>query len=137
LRRILLRLVLAAVAFVVAGVGFVIALAYATVGIYFVLADVLGPAWGAFATAVLAILISVILIAVGYSYTYILKRRGRKGSSTDPSFLAAMLGDLLGRRFNSLANSNARNSIFMSLAAGFAIGASPKLREYLLDIMRL
>jgi hypothetical protein len=135
LRRIILRFAIAVLAFLLAGVGFFVTLAFAMVGIYFLFAQFLGPVWGAFATGGTALLAAVILIFIGVSFSRVSRRRGKK-DGTDPSFLAAMMGDLLGRRFNKFAGSRTRSSIFASFAAGFAIGASPRLREFLLDLVR-
>lgn len=135
MRRILLRLAFAVTAFLIAGVGFFIALAFGMVGVYFLFAKLVGPTWGAFATAGSAILVSVILIWIGVAFSKVRRRRGRREGS-DPSFVAAMMGDLLGRRFNRFASTRTSTSIFASLAAGFAIGASPRLREFLLGLIR-
>ena len=51
MRRIFLRLVLALVAFLLAGLGFCVSLVFGLIGIYFLFAEAFGPVLGAFATA--------------------------------------------------------------------------------------
>jgi membrane-bound ClpP family serine protease len=135
LRRIFLRLLLAVVAFLLAGLGLCVSLVFGLIGIYFLFADAFGPVLGAFATAGMAVLVSIVLIAVGYSFSRLFKRRRAKGGP-DASLIAALMGDLMGRRFRNTASEKPTSSLFASFAAGFAVGASPALREVVLDIVR-
>jgi hypothetical protein len=135
LRRIIFRLTLAIGAFILAVAALAIALAFGLIGIYFWLADYFGAVGGAFATAGASIALSAALIGIGYE-TFHIRRKRRKKGEPDPNYFAAFLGDLLGRGFGKFTASRTHSSIFASLAAGFAIGASPKLREFLLDIVR-
>lgn len=137
MRRLALRLAIVVVTFLIASVGFFVALAFGVVGIYFLFAQFLGPTWAAFATAASAILFSLAVIGMALFFTRSGEpRRRRKLDGSDPSYLAAMVGNLLGRRFEKYAGAHRQTSIFASFAAGFAVGASSKLRAFLFDLVR-
>ena len=48
---------------------------------------------------------------------------------------AAELAGMIGADIASLARTHTRSTLAVSLAAGFAVGASPRLRRALLDIV--
>lgn len=135
MRGLIVRVATIIVALVLASVGLVVALGFAMVGVYFFFAQIVSPAWAAFDTAFSAIAFSLLVTGIAYVISRRPRRRGRI-VGTDPNYLAAMLGGEFGRRFQKLTGRHARSSIFASFAAGFAVGASPKLREFLFGLLR-
>jgi hypothetical protein len=136
MRGLIARLATVVVAFMLASVALLVALGFAMVGVYFVFAQFVSPPWAAFCSALLAIAFAgiVLLVALAFARRPRMLRRSRAASN--PNYLAAMLGDVLGSRFRSLASENTRTTIFASFAAGFVVGLSPKLRAFLFDLIR-
>ncbi|MGD0141749.1 MAG: hypothetical protein ABSC92_01165 [Rhizomicrobium sp.] len=134
MRGLIVRLATVVVAFVIASVGFVVALGFAMVGVYFLFSQIASPAWAAFDSALSAIVFSLFVLGVAYLTSR--RPRRRRAAGSDPNYLAAILGGELGRRFKKFTDANAGSSIFASFAAGFAVGASPKLRAILFDLVR-
>jgi hypothetical protein len=133
MRGLIARLATVVVACMLASVALVVALGFAMVGVYFVFAQFVSPPWAAFDSALSAIVFSALVLLIAFA---IARRPRKRRAASNPNYVAAMVGDLLGSRFRKLASENTRTSIFASFAAGFAVGVSPKLREFLFDLIR-
>jgi hypothetical protein len=133
MRGLIVRLATVIVAFVLASVGLILALGFAMVGVYFLFLQIVSPAWAAFDSALTAVVLSFFVLGIAYLMS---RRPRRRALGSDPNYLAAVLGGELGRRFRKLTGGHARSSIFASFAAGFAVGASSKLRAFLFDLVR-
>jgi membrane protein implicated in regulation of membrane protease activity len=133
MRGLIARLATVVVACVLASAALVVALGFAMVGVYFLFAQIASPAWAAFDSALAAIVFSLLVVGIAF---LIARRPRRRLESPNPNYLAAVVGEQIGRRFQKLTGRHARASIFASFAAGFVIGASPKLREFVFDLIR-
>jgi hypothetical protein len=133
MRGLIARLATVIVACMLASVALVVALGFAMVGVYFLFAQIASPTWAAFDTALSAIVFSLLVMGTAFLLT---RRPRRRSVGSNPNYLAAIVGEQLGRRFQKLTGRHAQASIFASFAAGFAIGASPKLREFLFGLIR-
>jgi hypothetical protein len=84
------------------------------------------------------IAIAVLLVAI--VRLAIRPRRRRRRRSEIPSLeeceTAAEMGSELGRKIRGIAAANASGGLLASLVAGFAVGASPKLRAFLQAILK-
>jgi hypothetical protein len=136
MRDLIARLATVIVACMLVSVALVVALGFAMVGVYFLFSQIASPAWAAFDTALAAIVFSLLVAGIAVFTVRRPRRLRRLRASSNPNYLAAMVGDLLGSRFRRLASQNTRTSIFASFAAGFAVGVSPKLRAFLFDLIR-
>jgi hypothetical protein len=136
MNRLAYRLAITAVALLFASIGLVAALVFATVGVYFLFAEITTPTLAAFGTAASAVLFSIAVIGLGFLFAGNAPKRGPARRGQGPSLSAAALGDFLGRQLRAFTGSQPRSSLFASFAAGFAVGASPRLREFLLELVR-
>jgi hypothetical protein len=135
LRQLILRLALGAITAVVAAVMVIIAVVFLCVGFYLLLQDYVSPMGAAFLTAAIALafILVIVLLAKVISAAFGLKSRRqieRRAAS------AAEIGNLVGRRVGAAAGRNAPLALAVSLAAGFFLGVSPRLRSLLLKALR-
>lgn len=103
----------------------------------------------ALATAGLALVIAIFVLLIAWSASAIASSggprmagrpkgtagRGSAGPLEDR--LAAELGAMIGRDFTGFAKEHAFQAMLASLGAGFAVGASPKLRAFLMGLLKL
>lgn len=116
-----------AMPFVIAAVGFVCA------AIYLALVPILAPPVAALATAGAALLIAGLIMLTG---RLLARRPAAVAGAADANRLAAEIGTALGGEAASLASTHPRGTLVGSLLLGFAVGASPKLRSTLRDLLK-
>jgi hypothetical protein len=132
-RRLQFNLAFGAMLLAIGAITLAVVSVFICMGIYLEFCEHTTPAIAAFATAGCALLFlgSVALIA-WIAKTLAMRRRREFGG-----FSALEIGQLLGSRFGAAAGENSWAAIAASLSAGFAVGASPRLRAALLDILGL
>jgi multisubunit Na+/H+ antiporter MnhB subunit len=134
--RFFARLAISIAALLVMVVAALIAVGYFAFALYLFMLGSLSPPLAALATGILVLLLAVFLVLV----TRPLPRKRRATateSSREARENAAELGGELGRRVHGLAKAHKTGALLAALVAGFAVGVSPKLREFLLDILKL
>ncbi len=117
---------LLAASIALAGIGF---LCFA---LYLALLQYLSPPLAALATAGAMFVLAALIILAGRAIGTMIKSRRR---SRDERLATAVLGELLGHEFSTRAASHPHATLFASLLAGFAVGASPNLRRILRDLL--
>lgn len=140
MRDLALRLAIAMVSLLLAAMGFIAALGFFFFAAYLQFADMMAPPLAAVAAAFVALLFSVAVMLVGRRMAFGPGRRRRRtdGSSSPIGGDPAMeFGRRLGEEAYRFVNANRRSTLIASLIAGFAIGASPKLRAYLRSLLGL
>jgi hypothetical protein len=117
-------------AFAAAASAVIIAIAFGCLASYLALLAYLNAPLAALATAAIALLAALLLILIARSIiarvTHPKRRRGD---------WAIELGSLIGAEFAARAANHPGSTIFASLASGFALGASPELRQMLRDLL--
>ena len=118
----------------VTGLGFLFA------ALYLALVEVIPPAGAAIATGVVALLLALVLALQARS-AIAPRPKPRDGAdaeagSADTAVLASQLGRLLGESTSQSLRTNAPRAALIALAAGFAVGVSPRLRRSLLKLLR-
>ena len=108
--------------------------------LYLGLSTYAGPAWAALITGVLCLVVGGIVVLIGWlvlhSRTAPGPRRDRKPTEPpDVVRLALTMGESLGEELQVLAKRNRYGMLGAALVAGFALGASPKLRRSLRDLL--
>jgi hypothetical protein len=136
MRDMIARLATVIVACMLVSVALVVALGFAMVGVYFLFAQIASPAWAAFDSALAAIVFSLLVAGIALLAVRRPRRLRRQRAASNPNYVAAMVGDMLGSRFRQLTAQNTRTSILASFAAGFAVGLSPRLRAFLFNLIR-
>jgi hypothetical protein len=138
LSRLIARIAVALASLLIGLVAGVIALAFFSYAIYLGFLNLLVPPAAAAVTGLVVIAIAVLLVAI--VRLAIRPRRRRRRRSEIPSLeeceTAAEMGSELGRKIRGIAAANASGGLLASLVAGFAVGASPKLRAFLQAILK-
>jgi hypothetical protein len=136
MRDLSVRLAIAAASLLLAGVGFVAAAGFFCVALYLQLATMMEPPLAATATAFAALLFSVLVMLIGRWLAFG-RRRMRGGSSRIANDPAMEIGRRLGEEAFKYAKTHRRGTLIATLLAGFAVGASPKLRNWLRGLIGL
>jgi len=104
--------------------------------LYLNLATYAGPAGAALITGVLCLAVGGIVLLIGWLVLRSATQRDtRDRKPTDAAGLALALGEALGGDMQSLAKNHPYAMIGAALAAGFAVGVSPKLRRSLRSLL--
>jgi hypothetical protein len=102
------------------------------VGLFFLYAQYVSPAMAAFLLAATAIVLAVFVLLL--SRLMLGARRRRREDSSNRAAMA--LGAELGGELFKLFGSGTPAILAFSLAAGFVVGLSPRLRAFLFDLAR-
>jgi cytochrome c biogenesis protein CcdA len=133
-----MRLAISIAAVLVALVAAFVAIGFFALALYQFLAENMDPALAALATGVIILLGAMVLV---YASKFLGRKRKKRRVLDDPSLAAcesaAALGNVLGQKLRGYAEAHGNSTLWASLAAGFAVGASPKLRGFLRDILKL
>jgi len=132
MRRFFGRLAISIALIVVALVALLIAVGYFVFALYLWLVEYLIPP----AAAVVAGLIVLVLALVLALILRGSRRRDPDHAVTKAAEAAAELGSLFGDKVQGFANMGRGTSLLTALAAGFAVGVSPKLRGLLWRIIK-
>jgi hypothetical protein len=134
--RFFVRLAISLAVMLIALIAAIIAVAYFAYGLYLVLLQVFMAPAAAVVTGILVLVAAILLIAV--TRVVARPRRRRRRGSVPPLEgyqNAAELGGELGRKLRGLADAHASGGLLAALVAGFAVGVSPKLRDFLKAIL--
>jgi hypothetical protein len=133
--RFFARLAMSIGALLVMMVAALIAVGYFAFALYLFLALYMPAALAAAATGILILLFSMFLVLA--TQRNLGRRRRYDGeTSREARESAAELGGELGRRLQGLADAHRTGTLVAALVAGFAVGVSPKLRNFLLDVLK-
>jgi len=128
--QVLLAFGVVAALLMLTGSGFLVA------ALYLNLATYAGPTGAALIIGVLCVAVGGIVLLIGWLVLRSAARRdGRDRKPTDAAGLALALGEALGGDLQSLAKNHRYALIGAALAAGFAVGVSPKLRRSLRSLL--
>jgi MFS family permease len=136
MRRMLIRLIVAGVFFAVAAAALAVAIGFVVAALYLAWGARFTPPEAALLTAACVFVVTIIAALVGWLSARRARPR-RIGRDAAERKLAAGLGMLLGEEVVTLARSHARGTLVASLVAGFAVGASPRLRRALRALLDL
>ena len=139
--RFFTRLALSIAALLVMVIAACMATGYFAYALYEFLAERMSPALASLSTGLLLLLFGVMIVGITIWVTTRPRRRRYKGGYGTEEVRAgretvAELGGELGVRLLGLAESNKTGALLAALVAGFAVGVSPRLREFLLDVLK-
>jgi len=134
--RFFARLALSIAALIVMLVAAVIAVGYFALALFLFASSHMSPPLAAIATGFLILLLAAFLALAARAGSGRRRRFSERQSNRAARETAAELGGELGRRLLGLADSHRTGSLVAALIAGFAVGVSPKLREFLLDVLK-
>ena len=124
--HLLLRVALSLTAVIAAAVILGGVLVFLGALTYFGLAEAMPVPAAAVLTTIAALIVVAIILAGGYRIA-----RGRRPGVFNEDSLANELGRILGADVGEMVRKHPHQTLLGSLAAGFAVGASPRLREIL------
>lgn len=139
MKQFFARLAISIAAVLVALVAAFVAVGFFAFALYQFVLQYMSPALAALATGVIILIGAMLLV-------FATKLAGRKPAKprkvvNDPGLAAAEgaaeLGNVLGQHLRGLAEAHGNGSLWASLAAGFAVGVSPKLRSFLRDLLKI
>ena len=136
MRRFVARLAISIALLLIALVAIMIAVGYFVYALYLWMAVYLVPPAAAVVTGLIVLVLAALLALIARMFMRGSKRRDRDYSSMTAAETAAELGSLFGDKVQGLANMNKSTSMLTALAAGFAVGVSPKLRSLLWRIIK-
>ena len=132
--RFFARLAFSIAALIVMLVAACMAIGYFAYALYQFLAEYVSPAWASLSTGLLLLVLGGLV--VGATQIGGKKPRRFRGGESDAAReareSASELGGELGRRLQGIVEAHQSGS----LIAGFAVGVSPRLREFLTDILK-
>jgi hypothetical protein len=139
--QFLARLATTIASFFVATLVATAALGFLCGAAYLALLDLVSPPLAALATGLGALVLAVLIVQIARLWSRGKGASGRRrrarsergeGSAEET---AAEIGGILGAQLAALTRSHTRSTLAVSLLAGFAVGASPRLRKVLLDLV--
>ena len=134
MRRFAARLAISIALILIALVAAMIAVGYFVYALYLWLAMYLVPPAAAVVAGLLVLVLAALLALIARAALRGSKRRDREPMSAAET--AAELGSLFGDKVQGLTHMNKGTSLLTALAAGFAVGVSPKLRSLLWRIIK-
>jgi hypothetical protein len=139
MQGVAIRIVIMAVALLLAAAGIVAAGVFLCIALYEGLQTVLAPAMAALCAAGVLLLVSLIIVWIGSSLAGAAGRKARKNREKQGSPAARIggeLGRLVGESAFKFVSDNPARVLIVSVVTGFAVGAIPKLRNFLMDILK-
>jgi hypothetical protein len=138
MRRYVAQAILAAAMLMAATIVLLVAAAFLAGALFLALRDVMSGPLAALVTGLAGVLVAALIALVGGLTMRRSKPARAEGQSRAPveaQRLAGELGGIIGEEMASLARTHARGTAIASLLAGFAVGASPRLRRLLRDLL--
>ena len=135
----LIRIAIVAVAALVAAVFLIATGAFLCVALYEGLKVVWAPWLAALASAAILLVLAWIVLAIGSSIARAAERKARreaerKGPAT--ARIGLEIGRILGESAFGYIGKNPTKVLVGGLAVGFLLGAVPKLRDFLLSVLK-
>lgn len=125
------------IALLVASIGLAAMVIFLGFALYLWMAMFAAPPVAALLSAAVSLLFALIVILIARLVTSAMERaRKRREAELGVWGPAMAFGALMGKEFLNLSEKNKRAAILASLLAGLAIGASPRLRALLRDLVR-
>jgi hypothetical protein len=136
-----IRFAIMTAALLLAAVGFVATAVFLCMALYSGLQTVLTPPMAALSAAGILLLVSLVIIGIGSAIAGAVSRgaaraRARRSNATATARLGGELGRLLGESAFKFITDSPVRVLIGALAAGFAVGASPRIRSFLQDLLK-
>jgi hypothetical protein len=120
----------------IALIAAITAICYFAFSLYLLLLALVVPPAAALLTGILVLLTALLLVAIARAATRPRRRVREPSPSLEAAEDAAGLGTEMGRKIRGLADAHGSGGLLAALAAGFAVGVSPKLRAFLQTLLK-
>ena len=134
-----IRIVIVAVAALIATIFLIATGAFLCVAIYEGLKSVWAPWLAALAAAVILLVAAILVYAIGSSIGRAAERKAKEEAEKKGPAAAKLgleIGRLLGENAAGFLGKNPTKVLIGAVAVGFLLGAVPKLREFLLGFLK-
>ena len=135
-----IRIAIMTAALLLAAVGFVAVAVFLCMALYSGLKMMLIPPLAALSAAGILLLLSLVIIVIGSAIARAAAKnaeraRARRSNASASAKLGGELGRLLGESAFKFITDSPVRVLIGALVAGFAVGASPRLRSFLQSIL--
>ena len=136
MERLILRLAILPMAILIATAVSLIAVAFFILALFLFMVRVMPPPFAALATGVIILIAAVLIVVIARAIASPKRaiKQGAKDLGSADSIAA--IGSILGRKAHNYATANKGSAALAVLLFGVAVGYSPKLRNFLLDLLR-
>ena len=137
-----IRIAIMTAALLLAAVGFVAVAVFLCMALYGGFVSLaMSPPMAALASAGAILLVSLLIIIIGSAISKAVARaaaraRARRSNASTTAKLGGELGRLLGESAFKFITDSPVRVLIGALIAGFAVGASPKIRSFLQDLLK-
>lgn len=114
----------------------VLAVVFLSLALYFALVAPLGAPLAALVTGGVLLAVAGIVVLVAWLMISPPRRQPAKSGEPDGRAAAARLGEMLGEETGNWTKRHPGSAMLAALAAGFAVGSSPKLRDLVWRLLR-
>ena len=139
MRELPIRIAIMAAALLVAAVGVGATVVFLCLALYSLLLTVLSAPLAALAAAAVVFLLSLLVIYLGGVLSNLVAGRARRARAQRGAAafaFSAELGKLLGEDAQSFIAGKPVLALLLAMVGGFTVGASPRLRDFLLRILK-
>lgn len=137
MRQFFARLAISIAAVLIALVAAFVAMGFFAFALYQFILLYMQPAFAALATGVTILIAAMLLV---FATKFAGRKPKRSKLADDPSLAAAesaaQLGGILGQQLRGFAETHGSQTLWGALIGGFVVGASPKLRAFLLSLLK-
>jgi hypothetical protein len=131
MERFLARLAISSAAILIASAGVCVAIVFLVMAFYLMISEMMTAWLAALTTAGAALLFALLVLLSARMIT----RKAIPAATRNRERSAAELGEILGRQAHRFVNANSPAMLGVLLAAGFAMGFSPRLRKWLMRLL--
>ena len=131
MNRFFASLAINSAAILIAAFGACVMLFFLLFAVYLALSEEMAPWAAALVTAGAALVFSILVVVIARA----ISKSGPSEQERKRQRSAAELGELLGKSAHTFVAANSPSLLLGLLAAGFALGFSPKLRKLLMKLL--
>jgi len=136
MKQFVMRFAILLIAVIIATVVSLIAIGYFTFALFLLLVEHMGPPLAALATGGIILFVAVLLVVIARVIAS--PRRAIKAGVKDlgSAESAAALGSIFGRKVHGYVHAKKGSAALAALLLGVVVGYSPRLRNFLLDVLK-
>jgi hypothetical protein len=136
MNRFLMRLLIVPMAVIIATVVSLIAVAFFILALFLFMTRLMEPPLAALVTGAIILIVAVLIVVIAQAIASPKRTVKRAAAGLGSGESAAAFGSLLGRKLHGYATDNMTAAALATLLLGIAVGYSPRLRNFLLDLLK-
>ena len=136
MKSLVTRFAILLIAMVIATAVSLVSVAFFILSLYLFMVRLMPPPFAALTTGGIMLIVAVLIVVIARAIASP-KRTIKKGvEGLGSAEGAAALGSIFGRKVHGYATSNKASAALAALLLGVAVGYSPRLRNFLLDLLK-